>query len=68
MGNQERDWCEKENLIGFEVSAKLDEGIQGAMEKIVSKLISIRPKKEKLKLPTILNRQSLEQPQKRCCG
>jgi len=47
MGRDERDWCKREKVMGFEVSAKTGEGIHEAIEEIVEKLIAVKPKVQK---------------------
>lgn len=50
MGREEREWCKRERIMGFEVSAKTGEGIREAMEDIVDRLLQVKPKVEKQRI------------------
>lgn len=67
MGRDERDWCKREKVMGFEVSAKTGEGIHEAIEEIVEKLIAVKPKVQKQQILMTLNEKSLYKPKKNCC-
>lgn len=44
MGADEKEWCKREKIIGFEVSAKLGDGVREAIEEIVDRVLKTKPK------------------------
>lgn len=67
LKREDRDWCERERLRCYEVSAKTGEAVRGAIDEIASILKRIKPREENNKIVMSLNEFTPELKKKSCC-